>query len=162
MLWTLQLQVSLSHATLDAKFQSERNESLSSLIAAARAEVQEERTNKMQLQALYVKLQKQLAERDSAILSMHQELTDAVSNVAVLRAEKDALVASEARLAREVAMLAEDRERQGRLLDSLRDLEHGLQAHESEQRKQLEVGAFSANSVPFLFAEPDALVDACT
>ena len=135
----MQLQVNVAHAAAESRFQTERNETLSTALTSSRSEVQEERTRKMELQSQYVKLQKVLAERDAAILSLEEEVTDARGAVATLRAEKEALLATEARLTRQFAVQEEDRVRQARLLDSLRDLESGLKAQESEQRKHLEV-----------------------
>ena len=88
---------------------------------------------------MLMSVQKALVDRDAALAAAHDDISRLNASLSSLRAEKQILESSEARLSKEVASLTQDRDRQLRLVDSLRALEEGLKSHESEQRKRLQV-----------------------
>ena len=135
----MQLRVSAAHSSSEARFQSERHTSAVSLLDATRAEVAEERSRKAEIQSMLMSVQKALVDRDAALAAAHDDISRLNASLSSLRAEKQILESSEARLSKEVASLTQDRDRQLRLVDSLRALEEGLKSHESEQRKRLQV-----------------------
>ncbi len=130
--------MSCAHAQSEAKFQADRHAAAMALVESSRADVAEERARKAEMQQLLASVQRGLVDRDASIAALHEEVGALQAQLSNARAEKSIVAANEARLAKEVSALSVDRDRQVRLVDSLRGLEEGLKAHESEQRLRLQ------------------------
>lgn len=137
-LW-LQLRGELAHVSAEAKFQKDRHDALVAVVTGVRAELAEERGRVAELQSVLLSSQRVIAERDAALEALRAEAHRLQEGVANTKAENHILKTAEARLSRELSAVAEERDRQARLVDSLRGLEETLKAHESDMRKRLQV-----------------------